>query len=564
MFEIILNILCLGVSAYLIGLGFLHIIEFPIIKPVFTRGGVKTNSGISLDLAIVSGVCILTVYAEIFSLFTKVSGLAFTFVILACFVILIFLRKEILLHVKEVFSKDMHVRIVIIILIAIPVLILANQPANHYDTDLYHAQSIRWIEEYGIVPGLGNLHHRLAYNSAFFSLQALFSWRFILGRSLHCVNGFVFLFFISYAICTAKAFKYKKFFVSDFLRIVMVAYFNYSVLVSSPETDHLALGLVIYIFIKWTELWEEKNEEIENYAVLCLFSLLAISVKLSAGMMVLLAIYPAYKMVIEHKWEQIFKYITTGIIIIAPFLIRNIIISGYLIYPYPEIDIFNFDWKMTPDRLLHDRHEISAWGRGLNDVNRYKAGFREWFPGWYNNMSKTLQKMLFLNIPAALAGITAGIWNIARKKDINFIVIVCTIIASTCLWFKGAPLLRYGMCYVIMLPLFITGYIVMVLQERWKFCTTSMVVLVTAGSYLMQPVISAGVNSECGSFSYSQDYNVCECTKQIVEGFEFYYPVSGDQTGYHSFPATPYKVCLEMIEMRGTSMKDGFKLKGGN
>ena len=527
-------------------------------------GGGEENSGAGLDLAIVSGLCILTVYAEFFSLFTNVGGLAFSFVILACFVILFFLKKEVLFSIKKFFSKDMAIRIVIIILIAIPVLILANQPASHYDTDLYHAQSIRWIEEYGIAPGLGNLHNRLAYNSAFFSLQALFSWRFILGRSLHCVNGFVFLFFISYAICTAKAFKYKKFFVSDFLRIVMIAYFNYSLVISSPETDHFALGLVIYIFIKWTELWEEKNEEIENYAVLCLFSLLAVSVKLSAGMMVLLTIYPAYKMIITRNWKQVFKYTVAGIIIIIPFLIRNIIISGYLLYPYPEIDIFNFNWKMTPESLLRDRHEISAWGRGLNDVNRYEAGFNEWFPGWYNNMSKTLQKMLFLNIPAAMVGIITGAWNIARKKDINFIVIVCTMIASICLWFKGAPLLRYGMCYIIMLPLFIVGYIVVILQEKWKFYTSSIIVLVAAGSYLMQPVISAGVNSECGSFSYSQDYNVRECIKQDIGNFEFYYPVSGDQTGYHNFPATPYKTCLEKIEMRGKSLRDGFKLKGGN
>lgn len=38
MFEIILNILYLGVSVYLIELGFLHIIKFPVKKPVFTKG----------------------------------------------------------------------------------------------------------------------------------------------------------------------------------------------------------------------------------------------------------------------------------------------------------------------------------------------------------------------------------------------------------------------------------------------------------------------------------------------------------------------------------------------
>lgn len=60
----------------------------------------------------------------------------------------------------------------------------------HYDSDLYHAQSIRWIEEYGVVPGLGNLHERFAYNSSFFALSALFSMKFLCGTSMHTMSGF--------------------------------------------------------------------------------------------------------------------------------------------------------------------------------------------------------------------------------------------------------------------------------------------------------------------------------------------------------------------------------------
>jgi len=105
MFEIILNILCLGVSAYLIGSGFLHITKFPSAKPVFERGRVKVNSGITIDLAIISGLCILNVYAEFFSLFTNVGGLAFTIVILVSFVAFLFLRKEILFYFENFFLK---------------------------------------------------------------------------------------------------------------------------------------------------------------------------------------------------------------------------------------------------------------------------------------------------------------------------------------------------------------------------------------------------------------------------------------------------------------------------
>ncbi|EMO63800.1 hypothetical protein LEP1GSC133_1179, partial [Leptospira borgpetersenii serovar Pomona str. 200901868] len=34
-----------------------------------------------------------------------------------------------------------------------------------YDSGLYHIQSIKWIQEYSVVPGLANLHGRFGFNS---------------------------------------------------------------------------------------------------------------------------------------------------------------------------------------------------------------------------------------------------------------------------------------------------------------------------------------------------------------------------------------------------------------
>ena len=42
-----------------------------------------------------------------------------------------------------------------------------------YDSGLYHFGSIRWLNEEAIVPGLGNLHWRLALNQSYFGFLAL-------------------------------------------------------------------------------------------------------------------------------------------------------------------------------------------------------------------------------------------------------------------------------------------------------------------------------------------------------------------------------------------------------
>ena len=54
-------------------------------------------------------------------------------------------------------------------------------PTN-YDSGLYHFSSIRWINEYAIVPGLGNLHGRLAFNQSFFTYVAALNPFFNAGR----------------------------------------------------------------------------------------------------------------------------------------------------------------------------------------------------------------------------------------------------------------------------------------------------------------------------------------------------------------------------------------------
>lgn len=51
-----------------------------------------------------------------------------------------------------------------------------------YDTGLYYAQAIHWIESFGVVPGLANLHIRLGFNSTLFLLAAFlgfvgFGWQ---------------------------------------------------------------------------------------------------------------------------------------------------------------------------------------------------------------------------------------------------------------------------------------------------------------------------------------------------------------------------------------------------
>src|SRR5437867_8975681 len=63
----------------------------------------------------------------------------------------------------------------------------------NYDSGLYHFQMIRWLNEYAIVPGLGNLHTRLAFNQSYFLYPALLNVSPFFLKAYQAANSLLFL-----------------------------------------------------------------------------------------------------------------------------------------------------------------------------------------------------------------------------------------------------------------------------------------------------------------------------------------------------------------------------------
>lgn len=138
-----------------------------------------------------AGLITITVYAQVFSLFYKVGAVANLILVGICIPVMVTQRQQIIELLQGVWRKNSSVWKLVLAASIVIWCFCTSRGYMHYDSDLYHAQSIRWVEEYGIVKGLGNIHVRFAYNSSFFALSALYSMKFICGRSLHTVNGFM-------------------------------------------------------------------------------------------------------------------------------------------------------------------------------------------------------------------------------------------------------------------------------------------------------------------------------------------------------------------------------------
>lgn len=522
-----------------------------------------------LDVYLVCGLMILNIYAEYFSIIYKVG-------ILSCFVLSlmglallvcyrIWNRGKESCEVKKLREVSAY-QWILIVFVGIATLAWTMMHPQHYDTSLYHFQAIKWIEEYGVVPGLGNLHNRFAYNSAFMALQALFSFSWLKEpHSMHTVNGFICCMFMCYALCTNNILKRKRVQLSDLLKLVMIIYIcMYREYISSPSSDTFALLLILYICAKWNEFAEWDVKDTMPYALLGILCAYVVTLKLSAIACGILIIYPLVMLLKRKQWLQISGNLLAGFCVTLPWLIRNVLISGYLLYPYPQIDMFNVDWKMPVAVLTFDSREIMAYGRGLNNAALYETPFKVWFPHWFSTNSGW-QTLIIAGLLSTLLVAGHLLYKIVRSKkiDIRKDLFYIYSIAGLLIWIFTAPLLRYGVIYLF-IPICELVMIVVVKTELApnKLQTISEITAIVVLVPWLGVFAGKWEELKKDPWLWQIGYDWVQTEKiDLLDNVDIWFPIEGDQGSYDVFPCVPYKNMVEKVELRGDDMSDGFRIK---
>ena len=584
-------------TTYLAGYGIMRAVTRMIPCPVRQR-----------DAYLVCGLAGITVYAQFFSLFAPVGLAANLILCVLCILTALLGRRELAGRLRETWNSIRENRSgergkmlaagFLFLLFAYG----ASRGLIHYDTGLYHAQSIRWIEEYGVVKGLGNLHCRLAYNSSSFALSALYSMAFLGGQSFHCAAGFLALVLSGVCLEVICGLWKRRLRISDFARVMGIYYLvNIFDEMVSPASDYFMVLLAFYIIIRWLDLLEEETKEVLPYGMLCVLGVFLMTVKLSAALILLLVIYPAYFLLREKRWKEIGIYLLLGIVTALPFFIRNVLLSGWLVYPFTQIDLFDVAWKIPRGLADHDAKEIQVWGRGYTDVARYDISVREWLPGWFRSLAGSDKLFVAASAVAICvllvygAGMLCGLW----KRRWGILLVQAVTAGSFLFWVCTSPLMRYGCVYVYLTPAVVFGGIYHAVlsggvTQAGSTMQTDEIRQIASGGLTSgdKPVDAAGGNgrgrgwreifSLCGAAvaalllvykaaalgkeilsSYVNDYWIAqkdyenyETLSYEIEGVTFYYPVQGDQVGYEAFPSAPWKTEVPFL---GEDVKDGFR-----
>lgn len=555
-------ILTLLIWIYITGIALL--LGFGCIRVTEKITGYSCND---LSLIWLLGLVITTVYAEYFSLIMKVGLIANLGMILIAIFILVFQYQELKRRIRMRYQRLCKLSRAQIITICtvfaifmILFVIISSLRAIHSDTDLYHAQAIRWIEEYGSVKGLGNLHNRLAYNSSFMCLQALFSGSFAIAQSTHVVNGYIAFCIFSYVIHSLVfSRKNKTVGCGDFFRLVIILYiFKPSILhlLASPGTDIFSLTLVLFLLLKWCEYLEAKEESIVPYGILCVIGLFSLSVKLSTLAIMLLLFKPAVALVKEKRNKEIVFFILFGLIVITPFLARNVITSGYLLYPYAKIDIFPVDWKMAKSVVDFDRKEIAAYAKNLNSYEYCNYKITQWFPIWWKQQALPT-KVLVIATPLMQLIYIMSLIRVKQKRNWDYILLFVTANALFLFWLLYAPLIRYGQVFLLCIPCVVLGTVLKMRVNKVYYYANAFILMVCMG--IMSFLVINRSNEI--SLKRSAYYTFRECTEVRWEGLTFYLPKEDTYCGYYYLPALPYEKTLQYIQLRGKDISDGFQVK---
>ena len=553
----------------------------------------KHERHIGIMSSVMAGLAITTAYAGFFSIFYKVGIVANIVMILFC-VLFVWLDrthyKDILVEIKsgnltkKIFGTNSIriIKVIIFVLFFIAALFFTTEGNFFSDSGYYHEQSIRWIEEFGTVKGSVHILKRLAYNSCYFCQCALYSMRDIFSQSLHCLSGFYGILVMGYALA-----GFNKSIRTNAIRLAPFVYFILLCSeITSPASDYPLVFSVFYVAIRWFELRDDNEEHYSPYALLSLFVVFLISIKLTVGCLILIVIKPAIAMIKEKRVKEIITSIMAGIIILLPYFIRNYIICGWLIYPFTKIDIFNPDWKLPMRHVQTDADEIKVWGRGMGQIGgQVTDSIKVWLPHWWEYMSMpnrlivasaiiVLSVYLVYRVCRFISEVIRnGIKKTATEVVIDNIdryIFEAALLFSLLYWFFESPLFRYGVCYIFIAMFYAIGDM---LGEAWNKSVIIKVAVVLICVLTMIPFTNGIIeyfkwNYECilyySDYEYfvmQEDYPRVEYGTTEINGVTFYYPKEElGQIGYHMFPALWFNG-TDNVESRGDKITDGYRYK---
>lgn len=535
---------------------------------VFTRlvskvSGV-TPAVIHPSLYVIMGWGFIAMLLQVYHLFLPINLFAHILVWLVLFILastqLKNLAKDMVASLHQIGSKK-HIAIGLGFL----VLVILNIISRKADGDIgdYHLQAIRWIEEYAAVPGIGNIRRQLGNNSNWFLLQAFSGFHFLGLRSVYTINASLVIMVALYVTPHLN----QHFWLRNLLLLFYFAIIATRKYTGAVTNDLIITSGIVMLFCWFTDVVNNHNKKNIELLLMMLFTMVLITFKLSALPMVLFALgvfYYGYKeQLISSK--IIVTLVGFGLIIFLPWLITNVIHSGYLLFPVPSSNWFDVDWKMRPEIVAYEVYANLAYARAPTvdiEVSRYFT-FAQWWPHWIKSIDVFSAILL---VGGLFFYITLTVQLLVNKRfrsqftENYYWIIATTCLVALLLWFTHGPTPRFVFGYLVFtitmgVNLFHRTTLQQLLYKN-KFTLVGIFLLGLIALSTKNQIIGGGFKN---ALIIPPTYQQPQLYQFEVSGGTLNVPAANQQCWDSELPCT--NLPDSGVQYRGTSLQQGFSIK---
>lgn len=284
------------------------------------------------------GLLSATLFASIWAIFGRIN-IEFHSVLLILNLIIFFKFKS---DIKSIYNSFFHEfnnlnATLKTFLVAITILIIAQCSSIPYviDNESYYIQTIKWLNEYGFVKGLGNLHIFYAQTSGWHIAQSAFNFSF-LYENFNDLSGFCLLLGNIFAIFKLNEYfsnTNKNYLIIGLLPLANVFFFQF---ISAPSPDIPIYILTFIIFFYFIENF--KNTTIENFNLITILILFALFIKVTS---VALLILPLLLLINNFKSfaSKLITITIFGLLFLSLFIVKNSLLTGYPLFPFTRLEL---------------------------------------------------------------------------------------------------------------------------------------------------------------------------------------------------------------------------------
>lgn len=276
------------------------------------------------------GLFSITLLATIWAFFSPIA-VGFHIVLLVLSIVFWYKNKvPFTLIWKNALSEVLSFSLTIKIFLVISSLLILAQSATRpfiIDNESYYIQTIKWLNEYGFVKGLANLHLFFGQTSGWHITQSVYSFSLIYDR-FNDLNGFLMLLANFFAF--HKLYAYFKNgnrldLIYGLLPLTYVFLFQF---ISSPSPD---FAIYIFAFILFS-VYLQNDKSKDSFIIISVLAFFSFFIKTTA---VVLLLFPLVLMLKQFKVlkETLFRVVSIGSLVLILFVVKNMILTGYPLFP---------------------------------------------------------------------------------------------------------------------------------------------------------------------------------------------------------------------------------------